>query len=622
MEKKLELPVYLFHQGTAVSAYELMGAHPETRKKRKGYVFRVWAPNAEQVYLIGEFNGWKDTHPMKKLTNQGIWELFVPDLEEFTMYKFSMRDAFGNRNDKCDPYGYHMETTNGTASKIYNLEGYRWKDKQWRENKREIAPMNVYEVHLGSWKAYPDGNRFDYKALTEELVPYAKEMGYTHIQLMPVSEYPYDCSLGYQSIGFYAVTSRFGTPKELMGFVDACHAAEIGVILDWVPAAFPKDLAGLYRFDGSPCYESADPLKGEYPEWGTMAFDWGRNEVRSFLLSNAIFWLDKFHFDGLHLEGTASLLYLDHGRREGEWRPNRDGGNENYEGIELLTMLNRTVAKAFPDAVMVAGETGTWANVTGTVEEGGLGFHYKWDSGWKNDTLTYMMTDSLYRQYKHSLMTHATNHRHTEKFVLPLSHDDGAHVKGSLINKMPGEYEDKFANLRTYLGFMMTHPGKKLLFMGNELAQFNEWHYEGQLDWNLLEFDMHEKFRNYVKDLNHLYIKHREFWALDEEVDGFSWINSDDNQNNIYSYIRTDGQGSESIVICNFAPVAQSKYRIGVNQKASYKLIFNSDHEIYGGKGKAVKRIRTEQTASDGREYSIVLDIPPMSMLVLKAYHK
>lgn len=622
MEKKLELPIYLFHQGTAGKAYDIMGSHPDTRKKRRGYVFRVWAPNAAEVYLIGEFNGWADTHPMKKLTDQGIWELFVPALEEFTLYKYSMRDLLGNRYDKCDPYGYHMETSEGTASKIYNLEGYRWKDKKWRENRKKNAPMNVYEVHLGSWKTYPDGNTFDYKMMAEELIPYVREMGYTHIQMMPVSEYPYDGSLGYQSIGFYAVTSRFGTPKELMEFIDACHTAEIGVILDWVPASFPKDLAGLYRFDGGPCYESADPLKGEYPEWGTMAFDWGRNEVRSFLLSNAIFWLEKFHFDGLHVEGTASLLYLDHGRREGEWRPNRNGGNENLEGISFLTMLNRITAEAFPGAVMVAGETGDWPNVTGSLEEGGLGFHYKWDLEWKNDTLTYMMTDSLYRQYKHSLMTCATNHRRPEKFILPLSHDDVVHVKGSLINKMPGEYEDKFANLRTYLGFMMTQPGKKLLFMGGELAQFNEWHYERQLDWNLLEFDMHERFRNYVKDLNHLYKNHSEFWALDDGLNGFSWINANDNQNNIYSYIRTDGDGGTLIVICNFAPVAQSKYRIGVDSAASYKLIFNSDNEVYGGRGKAVKRIRMETTACDGRDCSIVLDVPSMSMMVLKAYQK
>jgi len=622
MEKKLEVPVFLFHQGTAETAYELMGCHPENRKKRKGYVFRVWAPNAVDVYLIGEFNGWKDTHPMKKLTNQGIWELFVPDLEEFTLYKFSMRDSFGNRYDKSDPYGFHMERNMGYASKIYNLEGYRWKDKKWRDNKKINAPMNIYEVHPGSWKTYPDGNRFDFKKLAEELIPYVKEMGYTHIELMPVSEYPFDGSWGYQSTGFYAVTSRYGTPKDLMLFIDACHNSNIGVILDWVPAYFPKDAAGLYRFDGSACYESPDPMRGEYLEWGTMAFDWGRNEVRSFLLSNAMFWLDKFHFDGLHVEGAASILYLDHGRREGEWRPNADGGNENPEGIGFLTLLNSAVAEKFPDAVMVAGDTGEWPRVTAPVNEGGLGFHYKWDLGWKNDTLTYMSTDPLYRQYKHSLMTHATKHRYPEKFILPLSHDEVVHIKGSLINKMPGEYEEKFANLRTYLGFMMTQPGKKLLFMGGELAQFNEWNYEGQLDWNLLEFKMHEKFRTYLKDLNHLYRNYIEFWDLDDGLDGFSWINADDNQNNIYSYIRTNRAGGELIVICNFAPVSQSKYRIGVDHGGPYKRIFNSDSEDYGGKGTAMKRIRTERSECDGREWSIVLDVPPLAMLVLKANQK
>jgi len=622
MEKKLEVPVFLFHQGTSESAYELMGCHPETRKKNKGYVFRVWAPNAVNVYLIGEFNHWEDTHPMKKLTDQGLWELFVPGLEEFTLYKYSMRDSFGNRYDKSDPYGYHMESAPGTASKIYNLEGYRWKDKKWRENKKPNAPMNIYEVHPGSWKTYPDGNPFDYKKLAEELVPYVKEMGYTHIELMPLSEYPYEGSLGYQIIGFYAVTSRYGTPKELMAFIDACHNAGIGVILDWVPAHFPKDPAGLHRFDGGPCYESADPLRSEYLEWGTLAFHLKRNEVKSFLLSNAMFWLDKFHVDGLHVEGVASLLYLDHGRREGEWRPNKAGGNENPAGEEFLTHLNSAVAEKYPGAVMVAGDTGAWPNVTAPVEEGGLGFSYKWDFGWMNDTLTYMGTDPLYRQYKHSLMTHATIHRYPEKFILPLSHDEVIHQKGSLINKMPGEYEDKFANLKTYLGFMMTQPGKKLLFMGGELAQFNEWNYEGQLDWNLLEFKMHEKFRSYVKDLNALYKNHGEFWDLDDGLEGFSWINSEDNQNNIYSYARTDTAGGGSIVICNFAPVSQSKYRISVDHGGPYKLIFNSDSEEYGGKGTPIKRVRTERSECDGREWSIIVDVPPLSMIVLKANHK
>ncbi len=622
MEKKLELPVYLFHQGTAGKAYELMGAHPETRKKRKGYVFRVWAPNASTVYLIGEFNDWADTHPMKKLTDQGIWELFVPDLEEFMLYKYSMRDAYGNRYDKCDPYGYLMEVRPGTASMTYNLDGYRWKDKKWRDSKTLNAPMNIYEVHLGSWKIRPDGNCFDYKRMTEELVPYVREMGYTHIELMPVSEYPFDGSWGYQTTGYYAATSRYGVPKDLMAFIDACHGVNIGVILDWVPAYFPKDQAGLYRFDGSPCYESADPYKSEYREWGTMAFDCERNEVRSFLLSNAMFWLDKFHFDGLHVEGAASLLYLDHGRREGEWRSNRNGGNENPDGIAFLAQLNSAVAERYPDAVMIAGETGAWPKVTAPVSEGGLGFRYKWNLGWKNDTLTYMKTDSLYRQYKHNLMTHATRNAFPERFILPLSHEEVVHIKGSLINKMPGEYEEKFANLRTYLGYMMTHPGKKLLFMGGELAQFNEWNYEGQLDWNLLEFDMHEKFRTYVKELNHLYKGHSEFWDLDDDLNGFSWINADDNQNNIYSYIRTNGKGEELIVICNFAPVPQSKYRVGVNKNGVYKPVFNSNLQSFGGTGTAVKRVRTEKSECDGKEWSIVLDVPPLSMMVLKAYQK
>ena len=622
MEKKLELPVYLFHQGTAGRAYELMGCHPEIRKKQKGYVFRVWAPNAAAVYLIGDFNQWKDTHPMKKLTDQGIWEIFVPDLEELSLYKYSMRDSSGNRYEKCDPYGYYMEVRPGTASRTYNLEGYRWKDKKWREAGHQHGPMNIYEVHLGSWKTNSDGSRFDYTKLAQELIPYVKEMGYTHIELMPIAEYPFDGSLGYQAIGYYAPTSRYGTPKELMAFIDACHGKNIGVILDWVPTHFPKDAAGLYRFDGSACYEYQDPLKSEHKEWGTMVFDWGRNEVRSFLISNAMFWLEKFHVDALQVDSVASMLYLDYNRGEGQWRPNKAGGNENLEAIAFLKQLNSAIASTYPDALMIAEESSMWTKVSGPVEEGGLGFHLVWNMGFRNDTLTYMKTVPAYRRYKHNLMTFPMTYAFSERFILPLSHSDVSPGKGSLINKMPGEYEEKFANLRTYLGFVMTYPGKKLLFMGGELAQFNEWRYEGQLDWNLLEFPMHEKFRTYVRDLNHLYKSHSEFWDLDDGWTGFSWINADDNQNNIYSYIRTNGKGEELIVICNFAPVPQGKYRIGVSEAGVYHLIFDSNHPNYGGKGTAMKRARAERIKCNGREWSIALEVPPLSMMVLKAYQK
>ncbi len=622
MEKKLELPVYLFHQGTAERAYELMGCHPETKKGRKGYVFRVWAPNAAEVYLIGDFNQWEDSHPMKKLTEQGIWELFVPELEEYTAYKYSMRDAANNRYDKCDPYGYHMETRPGTASKVYNLEGYRWKDKKWKAAVPYKTPVNIYEVHLGSWRTYPDGNTFDYVKMAEELIPYVKEMGYTHIELMPVAEFPFDGSWGYQIIGYYAPTSRYGTPKDFMAFVDACHKKNIGVILDWVPGHFPRDAAGLYRFDGSPCYEYQDSLKSEHKEWGTMVFDWGRNEVKSFLISNAMFWLDKFHIDGLRVDAVASMLYLDYGRPDGQWRPNQHGGHENLEAIDFLRQLNASVFRSFPNVLMIAEESTAWPMVTKPADTGGLGFNFKWNMGWMNDTLTYMKTDSLYRQYKHNMMTFSLTYAFSENFILPLSHDEVVHMKGSLINKMPGEYEDKFANLRTYLGYMMTHPGKKLLFMGGELAQFNEWHYEGQLDWNLLEFEMHAKFQKYVKDLNRLYKSHSELWELDDNWEGFSWINPDDNQNNIYTFIRSNSEGDELTVICNFAPVLRSKYRVGVNKKGVYKPIFDSNKEAYGGRGDTIKRVRAEQAEHDGREWSIAVDIPPLSVLVLKAYQK
>ncbi|MDF3003124.1 MAG: 1,4-alpha-glucan branching enzyme, partial [Bacillota bacterium] len=532
MEHDLQMPVYLFHQGTAAKAYELMGSHPEVQDGKEGYRFRVWAPNASSVAIIGAFNGWRPLHQMQRITDQGLWELFISELSEYTAYKYQITDKQGSLHVKSDPYSFHMETRPDTASKTCNVDRYQWTDDQWRIKQKKRAPydtpMNIYEVHLGSWRKYEDGNYFNYEKLAEELIPYVKEMGYTHLEFMPVSEYPFDGSWGYQVMGYFSPTSRYGTPEGFMALVNACHQAEIGVILDWVPGHFPKDGSGLYHFDGSSCYEYADPLKSEHKEWGTMIFDWGKNEVRSFLISNAVFWFDKYHIDGLRVDAVASMLYLDYGRNDGEWRPNAKGGRENLEAVSFLQELNKTVFREFPSALMIAEESTAWPMVTKPVHVGGLGFNFKWNMGWMNDTLRYMGQDPLFRRGCHNQLTFALTYFCSENYILPLSHDEVVHGKGSLINKMPGEYETKFANLRAYLSYMMAHPGKKLNFMGSEFAQFSEWDYKKELDWSLLDFEMHKKFLAFSRDLNHLYLLSSELWEMDDSWDGFKWINPDD----------------------------------------------------------------------------------------------
>ncbi len=624
MAKKLELPIYLFHQGTAEKAYETMGAHPVCPGEDAGFIFRVWAPNAVNVAVVGDFNDWDNVkHPMQKITDQGMWQLTIEEAKEFDSYKYVITPKKGHKLDKADPYGFHMETRPATATKLYDIDGkHKWKDATWMKNRKEkpayTNPVNIYEVHLASWRRYEDGNYFDYDKFGDEIIPYVKEMGYTHIELMPVSEYPFDGSWGYQVTGYYAPTSRFGTPDQFMNFVDKCHRNKVCVILDWVPGHFPKDGHGLVEFDGGYCYEYSDALKMEHKEWGTRIFDWGRNEVRSFLISNAIYWLDKYHIDGLRTDAVASMLYLDYDRKDGQWRANSKGGRENLEAVAFLQDLNKAVFGSFPDALMIAEESTAWPMVTKPTDVGGLGFNFKWNMGWMNDTLTYMKNDPLARKHHHDKLTFSLTYAFSENYVLPLSHDEVVHMKGSLIGRMPGEYEQKFANLRAYYGYMMAHPGKKMLFMGGELAQFSEWNYEGELDWNLLAYDSHRMLKEYTADLNKFYLKNSPFWENDDSWDGFQWIWHSDYEQNIIIFRRIDKKGEEVIVICNFAPVYRESYRVGVPEAGQYKAVLNSDDKKYGGSGNDLGKLKSESIPWHDQKQSILMNLPSMATVFLK----
>ncbi len=621
MEKELELPIYLFHQGTASKAYELLGAHPYLENNKKGYVFRLWAPNAKQVSLIGDFNQWDDTkNPMERVNSQGIWQAFVEGLSMYANYKYAIVDQCDQKFTKADPYGFHMETRPATASKTYDIEQYQWNDEEW-VSKQKInvpydKPMNIYEVHLGSWKTYEDGNYYNYVKMSKELIPYIKKMGYTHLELMPITEYPFDGSWGYQVIGYYAPTSRYGTPEQFMFFVDQCHQEGIAVILDWVPGHFPKDGDGLYRFDGTNCYEYDDDLKNEHKEWGTRIFDWGKNEVRSFLISNAMFWMEKYHIDGLRVDAVASMLYLDYGRDHGMWRPNVNGGRENLDAVSFFKDLNKTVFQAFPGALMIAEESTAWPMVTKPVDVGGLGFNFKWNMGWMNDTLQYMKIDPYFRNGSHQNLTFPLTYFSSENYILPLSHDEVVHGKCSLLSKMPGAYQDKFGNLRTYLSYMMAHPGKKLTFMGSEFAQFIEWDYQKQLDWNLLSFEMHQKFLCFIQELNAVYLRQSPLWEQDEDWNGFQWIEPDDKDHNFISFRRVDKKGNDLIICCNFSPVPLKKYRIGVPKLGMYKIVFHSSLSQYGGEVQLVtEEYPSKEIAINEYGFSIEVDVPGLSTI-------
>ena len=620
---QVEFPLYVFHHGKNFKAYEFFGAHPYRQDGKKGYIFRVWAPHAKAVSVVGDFNGWDpDANPMDELLDGETYELFIPGMKEFSVYKYCIRTEDGRFLYKADPYAFHAETPSKTASKTFDLEGYRWADKEYMKKRRSAniysSPMNIYEMNALSWRQYADGNYFNFDKLTEDLIPYLKEMGYTHVEFMPLCEYPYDGSWGYQVTGYYAITSRLGTPHDFMRLVDACHRNGIGVIMDWVPAHFPKDAHGLYEFDGQPLYESPAWDRQEHKSWGTRRFDYGRSEVLSFLISNAIFFFDKFHIDGLRVDAVASMLYLDYDKKPGEWLPNKYGENKNLEAIEFLQRLNASVFSEYPDALMIAEESTAWPLVTKPVDIGGLGFNFKWNMGWMNDVLDYMQTDPYFRKGNHNKLTFSMMYAFTENYVLPISHDEVVYGKHSLIDKMPGNYEDKFANVRAFMGFMMSHPGKKLLFMGCEYGQFKEWDYKEGLEFFLKEYPLHQKLSDMNVALNKFYRETPAFYEIEDSWDGFEWIAPNDADRNILAYMRKDRAGSEYLVVINFAGAKADGYRLGV-PKGKYKIVFNTDSPKFGGAGEMTKRIfNTERKHSHGKEYSIKIELPKLTCVYLQ----
>ena len=613
------LPLYLFHQGTNYNAYDYMGAHFVKQNGQHGVVFRVWAPNADSVALVGDFNGWNEKScVMQRISDGGVYEVFVPNLKEFDSYKFAVTHN-GNTVLKSDPYAFHSETPPYTASKIYKLDGFKWKDAEFMQKKSASydKPMNIYEVNLASWKRKENGDYLTYKELTKELVPYVKNMGYTHVEFMPVAEHPFDGSWGYQVTGYYSVSSRFGTPKDFMKLVNAFHKNGISVIVDWVPAHFPKDLHGLYEFDGTPCYENQGWDRQEHKTWGTRIFDLGRNEVQSFLISNAVFMFEKFHIDGLRVDAVAAMLYLDYDKKPGEWIPNEYGERYNLESIAFFKKLNTIVFEKNPNAMMIAEESTAFPMVTKPVSVGGLGFNYKWNMGWMNDTLSYLQSDPYFRSGCHDKLTFSMCYAFSENYVLPISHDEVVHGKKSLLDKIPGPVEDKFSTLRAFNVYMYAHPGKKLTFMGNEYGQFKEWDYKEGLEFFMLEYDLHRKLKIFNKKLNNLYKSTAPLYQVEDSWDNFKWIAVDECNNNVVSFSRTDKQGNQIIAIINFSGYDFPKYNIGAD-KGVYKVVLCTEDKRFGGRG-IVKRktYKTVRKSAHGKEYSIGVRLPRLSGMLL-----
>ena len=613
----------VFHTGDSVRAYDFLGAHLVNRNDKNGVVFRVWAPTARSVSVAGDFNNWNNEANYMYNIGYGVWEVFVEGVKEFCTYKYCIESEYGDRLMKADPYAFHAQTRPGQASVVYDIESYSWNDSEWfnkrKENNISSSPMNIYEIHAGSWRKYPDGNFFNYQQLADELIPYLKEMHYTHVQLMPIMEYPYDGSWGFQTTGYYAPTSRYGTPSDFMAFVDKLHGEGIGVILDWVPSNFPTDDFGLARFDGSPLYESNDPKTSKRDSWGTCLFNYARFEVTSFLVSCAMFWLDKYHIDGLRIGALSSMLYLDYGKTEGEWEPNKFGGKENLDAVDFVKRLNTAVHMYHPDVMMFAEENTSWPKLTHKIEDGGLGFDFKWNMGWMNDMLHYMSLNPMWRPFNHDSLTFSFYYAFSEKFLLPISHDEVSHGKGSLIKQMPGKYDEQFAGVRAFITYMYAHPGKKLVFMGTEIGQFDEWNHEEAIQWDLLEFEKHKKLRTFFKELNKFYLDCKPLYELDTVWKGFDWIHHDDYTNSVIAFKRTDKNGDEIVSVCNFQPIRRDEYCIGVPKYGLYDEVFNSDEERFGGSGVVNgNNIKTEVMKIHGFDQGLSLTLPPLSVIYLR----
>ncbi|MEC0090776.1 1,4-alpha-glucan branching protein GlgB [Paenibacillus macquariensis] len=615
--------IYLFHEGTSHHSYRFLGAHPALEDGQVGVRFTVWAPHASHVGLAIDQNAWNGcNHSLYKIPKSGFWTRFFANITLGTIYKYHITGPDGESFLKADPYAFQAELRPATASVVTEIEGYQWNDTAWRRKLKQPfnKPLNIYEVHLGTWRQKEDGSLHSYRELVDILIPYVKDMGYTHIEFMPLSEHPYDLSWGYQGTGFFAVTSRFGSPHDFMFLVDECHQAGLGVIMDWVPAHFAKDAHGLRMFDGAPLFEYSDPYKAEKPGWGTLSFDYGKPEVVSYLISNALFWLDMFHIDGLRVDAVTSMIRLDFEKREDQYQRNEAGGLENLEAISFLQQLNTAIFHYHPHTLMMAEESSAWPGVTLPVEDHGLGFNYKWNMGWMNDTLDYIERSFSERPSKHHLLTFPICYAFSENFALPLSHDEVVHGKKSLLNKMPGSYEEKFAGLRILLGYQMTHPGKKLLFMGGEFGQFIEWKDQEQLDWLLLEYDKHKQTKEYTSDLNHFYMNEKALWEFDHGFEGYQWLNADDHSQSVISYVRKGKkQTDDLIIVINFQPITQENYRIGIMRAGQYQCVFNSDNLKYGGEGLMVDTsVKTEKIPYHSQKQSVVLTLPPLSMLVYK----
>lgn len=617
---------YLFNSGDNFKSYEMLGSHKVKIDGVDGWRFAVWAPKAVSVRVVGDFNGWNGYDKMlERIETSGVWYGFFTDIEEGMLYKYAIEAEDGETYYKADPYAVKSELRPGTASVTKDISNnYKWGDKAWisarGKNSTLTEPMNIYEIHIGSWKIHDDGSFYTYRELADELVPYVKKMGYTHIELMPITEYPFDGSWGYQVTGFFSATTRYGESEDLKYLIDKCHKNHIGIIMDWVPAHFPRDAHGLRMFDGTPVYEYADPRLGEHKDWGTMVFDYSKSEVISFLISSAYFWAEQYHIDGIRVDAVSSMLYRDYSRNDGEWVPNEYGGNGNLEAVDFLKKLNKIMGTEFPNFMMVAEESTAWPLVTAPPENDGLGFNYKWNMGWMNDTLRYMGMDPYFRKDNHSLLTFMMMYAYSENYILPLSHDEVVHGKGSMLNKMFGEYDEKFAAYRTLFGYYMTMPGKKMLFMGGEFGQMLEWRYDDQLEWNVLEIDKHKRLHQYVKDLNHFYMENKALWELDTSWDGFRWVNEADSENSVLSYIRRGRHAADNVVVvANFTPVERPIYKIGVPLAGEYEVVFHSSAVKYGGNKRITKKVyKTKNMQFSDMMYTIEVAIDGNSVMFLK----